>query len=705
MAPASLAELQGLKYAALRTLCKENGLKASGKTEQLFAQLAGHYGFTAEESESEEESNAPPAKPVEANATKPRKTVDTTQLQEEEALETPVKENIVYMTSPNTKSTVATFAVTVKELQAQLATASTSLTDLQKRSPALSKADIIALVNSKLTEHRTSMAAELDKRFGAVSSGFARLEQATAAQKLQFEQNLRTFRSEVDLTIETLRTDLTSRLDSLGKSKEKELEPTLLAIPAEPAPTPRRKVSFGDLDAPPTRSVSFPSPGSPALASTPRRSSLVNTAVRKATPFKPAAPVSVSASTATPASALPFHMLATAASAAKRSPRSSKIASPAPALEPQSPAGSPPKAAIGKRARESEASELSMEVAALDSPAAEARSRSTSGGSNSSVVSPGRRLSEILAGVSASAKKEKEGNEQHARKRQRVSTASAPEPVEQEESEEGDDEDFQDSFEGESSFDQEEGEEEDEEVFVRDYLVAVKTGDEQPTALKSKPRSSAPPTSTVAVNDPSFFAGVASSTTSRRVILDPASSSTSSSTKENTAPPLSRKSLPMASLPVAFVSPYASKISTTSIPPKSPAPAPSTSTSSFSLGTPSSNAFNRRITIGPAASARKATPARLNPYSSAKKAAPATAGPLSRRSSANSSVGTPQAARTLFGSERFGKGSSEGEGEGEGEGSRFGDDVGEEGFVSALTSPQKGAAGVVGGWGLFGAAR
>ncbi|GAA5885292.1 hypothetical protein JCM6882_009556 [Rhodosporidiobolus microsporus] len=778
MAPSSLAELQGLKYAELRTLCKESNLKATGKTDALVAQLAEHFGFPDEnelaDEPADEPAPAPPVKPAPKKRTasdsskgKSRKASAQSEVQPEEepvAAATPVKaqEKIVYMTSPGTKATVAALLSTVKDLQSQLTTACTSLSDLEStvaapRSPALKKADVVSLIDRKIAEHRQAMSAELEKRFEGVAEQLAAVEENVEANKAAQDEGVETMRSQIiaelesvvatkdaiEKSVDSLRSDLTSRLSAL------ETKPTASVLSAAPeaVASPRsRKVSFADPmdeDAPPTRSVSFSSPSSPAItpvqSSTPRRSSLAPVGSRKATPFKLTLPDAGSSST--PASSLPSHMLATAASAAKRSPRSPRASAPAAVqqVEPQSPAGPPPKPTIGKRARDSDASELSVELAALDSPVAEvARSRTTtdssSGSSTANVVSPGRRLSEILASVSGSARKD-DGH--HARKRLRVSSGTiidhgsdAEEEALPSEDEEGD-EDFQDSFEGseeqtETSF-EEEGEEDDEvaeEDSVREYLVALKTGEEEPTAIKPAPRASS--TGSVSVHDPSFFAAAPVSPARRATLDGP------SSTKENTAlPPLTaaapssaRKSLPMASLPCPIVSPYAAS-KTPKVPSSASASAPNsvkkpTPAPAFSFGTPSTIA-NRRITIGPAASsasARKATPAaRQAPYSAtpAKRASTFStgAGGSARKPTPSArGMATPPAARTLFGSERLttappsssGRSAAtstartayeaeEDEEDGDGE-SRFGDD----GFASALTSPQK--AG--GGWGAMG---
>ncbi|BGP13811.1 hypothetical protein JCM10213_006356 [Rhodosporidiobolus nylandii] len=724
MAPASLAELKSLSHRQRQELCKVNSLKAGGKSEALIASLAEFYGFS---NDDVDEQPAPaPAKPATKKRSAPGKApatvnnvVEPAQGRQSVAAQTPAKvqEKIVYSTSPGTKATVAQLVSTIKDLQASVSTLKAAAA--APRSPALKEAKVLSLVKTEVAACRKSMVDELSQRFGPISTKLTQLEQdvkgGKAAQKEDVEQLRARLSSALEVAEEEkkaleesfnhLRDDLVARLAALQQPSGK-VVPSPSSTPAPPAPAPAapapapapavtaapspRRVSWAaDLDAPPTRSVAFPSPGSPApiASSTPRKSSLAKPKPAS-TPFKDA-PAAVGSA---PASALPSHMLATAASAAKRSPRSPRVSAPAQVqTQPMSPAGPPPPASLGKRARHSDASELSVELAALDSPAAMARSRTTtssSDGSSRSVVSPGRRLSEILA---ASA------DDHHARKRQRVSTSTVVDNGEEDQQSDADEQDeaFEDSFEepqeeaGDNSFAEESFiSNEEEENSVRDFLLPTKTGDEEPTALKPQPQPKHAQVQQPSVHDPAFFAvpPVSPAGSNRRATLG-------TPAKENNAPASARKSFP-AQLPVAFVSPY--KASSASAP-ASPS-AKKATTPGFSFGTPGTIA-NRRITIGPAASARKATPVRGTPYS-AKKAAPAPAS-ASRR---GSQAVTPQASRTLYGSERIVPSSVasaatsaaqtawEGEDDEGGaytEESRFGE-APTDGFVSLQASPQKG---------------
>ncbi|GAA6004577.1 hypothetical protein JCM10207_000943 [Rhodosporidiobolus poonsookiae] len=745
MSPSSLADLKALKYAELRALAKENNLKASGKTEALVASLAAHFGFSDSEAQPDQEpAPAPqPAKKRVTSGSKAKAQGDDVQQEQDEQpapAQTPVKvqEKIIYQTSPGTKASVAALLATVKDLQSQLTSARSSITTLEgnaqaPRSPTLKKADVLSLIDGKVAEFSKSLVAQLgDLEVTVESTNVQQEEDRAVVQQLQSElrtesQSTAAWKTTVERSLHELRTDLTTRLSALDKQ-----QPALKETSVATASPRSRKVSFADsptvsdLDAPPTRSVSFSSPGSPApLTSTPLRSSLASTASRKATPFKLNLPTSGAA--ATPASALPPHMAATAASAAKRSPRSPRVSAP----EPMSPARPASNANLGKRSRHSDASELSLEVAAVVDPEEGAKAP----------VSPSssRTLSEILAAASTSAKKD----DGHARKRMRVSTGTVIDhgsDVEEEEHEALPEASFNGG--ADDSLDYDETDDDEAENSVREYLVKIKTGDEEPTALKPFPSAAAE--KKVSTSDPSFFSfpPVSPNAAGRRATL------TGTSAKENAPAP--RKSLPMAALPCPIVSPY-----TKSAPSDAPA---SSKKPAFSFGTPAaapatpgggfkaSDISNRRITIGPAAgtlSARKVTPSaaassstgvgratatpksaaarKSAPYSAARSASKAKPTPaLSasarkiRAASNPALLATPPAARTLFGSERFAAPSSaasaatsaaqtawEGDDEDDEEQTtRFGDFVGETGFRSALTSPEKGwalGAGVFGG--------
>lgn len=419
----------------------------------------------------------------------------------------------MYATSPATKESIATLLSTVKDLQAELNTTRSALGKLEStvaaipaplppRSPALKKAEVLSIVDTKISEFRAEMVDSLDQRVTSVAEQVAELKAALPAAldvaesesiKMlvsRFESQLlstNSWKAGLEQAIDSLRTDVSSRVAALEALpvQAAALSPSASistnASPVVKTPT-AAPASPTFSDAPPTQTLgSFCSPpsshiGTPAPASR----------VASPAPTSRRSPRKIPSSSNLPVLALPSHMVAHVSPA--RSPRR---ASPAPA-QPQSPAR--PTATLGKHARCSDASDLSVAVEAVRSPpAAEMGS---------------------LASVMASASKE--GG--HIRKRMRVSNGSV---VEEQEDDERADSTFQSA---ESSF--------DEGVSAsfaisgsRDFVVETKTGEEAPAARP-------------AVSDPSFF---------------------SFGAVPNSPAPIAaaaRKSLPMAALPFPLVSPF-----------------------------------------------------------------------------------------------------------------------------------------------------
>ncbi|BGP29995.1 hypothetical protein JCM10296v2_001747 [Rhodotorula toruloides] len=648
MTPTTLAKLRSLKRTELQALCKEHNIKANGKTDALVAALADKLSLTepAETGEAEASTSKGRAGDKERGVVQEERSVAATP-----AKKTP---QIVYATSPGTKATIATLVATVKELQSQLTLAQTASTS----SPKISRSQVVEIIDSSIATHREEVQKELEQRFGESKEQHAALGgdvQALATRVEGLESNT----SEVQIalddqkqalegSIDALRRDMMSRLNSFAQP-----QPTP-ASPAEKTPGTEarpRQIAFASptlSDAPPTETlISFPSPIATFANTdiTPRRRPSVTS--RKATPFRIATPAANAADS--PASALPSHMIAAAASAARRNPRQ-PASTPVP--EPQSPAGPAPPPSLGKRSRDSDVSDLSIEVEAVVA-AAESREANTS--------------PDFLSGfftAPTSAKKENG----HSRKRLRI--------VEPEEDE---DDEVLDLFGQQTkeiqalATETEEDDESDEEE-VREYLVKTKTGD-SPSPVKQR-RSS--------IHDPDFFAGLAPSPAARRSLTTGASENVAPLASPGPATAAGRKSLPAPSLAFPLVSPGAKSLSfksfgtpsttkTTSLfgnsdkANRSPAP-PAHSTSLFSSASKSrSRARSSTLSF----SARKGRPASL--------AAPPT----------------PPAPRTLFGTERFDLG-EEATGEKEEGASRFGEGVFEVEAISVSGSPAK-------GWGAFAA--
>ena len=290
-------------------------------------------------------------------------------------------------------------------------------------------------------------------------------------------------------------------------------------------------------DAPPTRSlVSFdspiPSPASRQQRSTPIAAhAFAPTITHQSTPFKLAASASSSKMpplAATPVSALPPHMLASASS--RRSPRNSTV-------QTESPAAPTPNALLGKRSRGSTASDTSIGVEAVVSP-------------------PKMQLPVYPSVLGGPASLNKEDG--HSRKRLRMSSAADEEDVARAAEQEEDQ--LVDSLSKsvsapEASFDEEEEEEsehEDSNDSVRDYLMPTKTGDSP--AFTLRPLNPDPNCNALSTSDPSFFAAPISPSRST-----PGRRSTANENARPTTADGPRKSLPLSSLPFPLVSPFASK--------------------------------------------------------------------------------------------------------------------------------------------------
>ncbi|GAA5996092.1 uncharacterized protein JCM10292_007388 [Rhodotorula paludigena] len=639
MSPTSLAALQKLKRTQLQALCKEHGIKANGKTDALVAALADKLCLGAD--------MTPATTPAPQRASKAR-TAPTAS-----ASNLSNRGNIA-----SGSQNESTYAQQNEENDMEYRKVLQSLRD-----------DFDAVLVAR---------EECDERLERLEAKVAKQDEVLAAFKEQLEE----FDIALDqppatcgacetleASFDSLRRDLLSRLDALQPT------PAQHAAATEKVAQQTRAVSFASptlSDAPPTQSLlSFSSPAaSPVQHATPRPRPSVSS--RKATPFKlGSVALDTPTSGSTPASALPSHMIAVAASAARRSPRaaSSTARLSDSTIEPQSPVPLVSGASLGKHARYSDASDVSIGLQAVVSPELDRMVQGTPGndlaGAEGFFTAPNSVRKPVASDVRA---EEKDG---HARKRIRVSSGAHSTgtmidrgELEDEEDEEDaeDEEDPNDSFTAEvgaaqeSVEEQEEGEDDDE---VRDYLVRTKTGDSPASAPKAS-------------HDPSFFASLATQSPARRA--------TSVSFVDENAPPVAaasggvagRKSLPLSTLPFPIVSPFRAAASTSAR--KFPASAGKATVKTF-FG---ADAANRPAAASPGAGL----------FASATKRA------RSGTVSTPRVPPTPPAARTLFGTELGGFGDEAQEG------ARFGE--GEGALGDEMVSPVKG------GWkwecGAFGAA-
>lgn len=330
----------------------------------------------------------------------------------------------VYATSPGTKATIASLISTVHSLQNDLTAARSALVDLEAtvahlpapQSPKLSKAEILALVDAKIDDYRS----ELDERVERLSVEMQAMEERSLGTKegfvdevLAVQDATKEWKDALEGVVSEFRQDVSTRLSALEHSPAAVQRSPIRQLQL-PAPSP----SYSD--APPTKSMtafSSPSPTRSLTRSPGGRSlSLVPTSARKS-------PRKLSNL------ALPSHLVY------PRSPR--------PTAAPESPVG-PSTRALGKRTRDSDASDLSIEV----------------------LLSPPTRREEGGGMMAALFSTEKEVG--HVRKRVRVNDDAASS------SEEGD------------SFDQ--STEMSRSSIRADVVVQTKSGDETPST-----------------SDPSFF--------------------------------------------------------------------------------------------------------------------------------------------------------------------------------------------------------
>ncbi|GAA6012457.1 hypothetical protein JCM11491_004338 [Sporobolomyces phaffii] len=381
-------------------------------------------------------------------------------------------------------------------------------------------------------------------------------------------------------------------------------EAQLCPVP-DSSPPEAGSTSLSLSDAPPTRSLLTFSPiGSPALPaqSTPRHFGS-SSALRRPVD-SPRLGHSVASPTFSPvrASALPLHMIP---STSLRSPRVT------PALGSEVPVGPATSkstipvvaASLGKRSRESDASNLSVDLEAVVRPTqVDLREFNSSGRVGESQSSPQKedRHSRKRSRVSVREDEDELDLLDGARSMARSSTEAAQEDV-------NDDDEEEEDAEAENSVDS-----------VREYLVPTKTGESPSVVL----RPSYQP-----ISDPAFF-----SAPSSPAVLTPGRRSTITLNENALSSGVaagSRQSLPVSALPFPLVSPFSNK-----------------NRSAPSLGTPAKAAFGNR-----------SNQTSSNLFQSASKSSSTPSFFLSTSKPKLIRPRTPVAAKTLYGTEeesRFG---------------------------------------------------
>ncbi|GAA5931450.1 uncharacterized protein JCM15063_001471 [Sporobolomyces koalae] len=545
MVPTSFAQLSELKRAQLQALCKQHSLKANGTNASLIDSLAHYYNLAAIPATID---SAEPASSDE-QGDKSNKQFATGEAEPElnsrqsELLRSPEQTAAGTALVVNDKSSAPEGQDGQNRLQAQIDSLAATITLMQEDhdnlySKLVKEADLWQIKLEQATARIVKLESDLEaSRFHSISQrdllrvriaeleqyreqaqidGDSAQERASAQYKALLVQQ-----TEGAERVEQLARDINARLvalelDSKQLAKADLVRPAPIAVPKDNFPSGIVNASPTLSDAPPTRSlVNFDSPvGSPAHP--PANSHTM----RKATPFRLEATGSP-----IPASAVPSRMVGSIARASPRSPRAS--------------AATPARTAnIGKRARDSDASNTSVVLETVVSPP-----RSISGRS----IAQSR--------ISMASSKKADG---HSTKRFRMSSAESANATSghEQEEDETDSDAFHDVGAADNSVSQEEDildEDSDLETTnesIRDYLMPTKTGDSPVTALRPAKQTS------IATTDPAFFAAPHSTALSMSARRSTSHVSENSPVSRSA----SRKSLPVSSLPFPLVSPFANKI-------------------------------------------------------------------------------------------------------------------------------------------------
>ncbi|KAM0788862.1 hypothetical protein ACM66B_002947 [Microbotryomycetes sp. NB124-2] len=532
MAVPTFNEVMTMKRSELQALCKSlDGVKANGKTEALQIAVLRHFNLVETKASTSSQQKSKPTTSLKTKQSKkqlaePASSKDhDDEMRLEPSATTTVgasksqsqSPQIVYATSPSTRKTVAELVDVVKALQGELATTRTQLkTALGAAASTRVKSDtdlepeVRQMVDTAVADARQAMTERLSAIETVVHS--ATESTAQAVRKLDrettaHEQDIVTWRQAIEDRLQSLEERVAKEASSQSLAESPVNRPVVAVASRSPSP-----VSPTPSDAPPVCSLlgtsegpDVQTPATPALVRL-QASPTVALSSRRSARKLPSGDDMASLPTA---SALPAHMVVT-----KTPAKSSQGAHPTQtAEEPCSPAR-PAQRTIGKHARDSDASELSLNIEVVRSPRSVQRPTTPQGKTPRSVS------------------KSSTGGGGHSRKRQRVSGVSVYEDAKSPEApvENGEETSFEDSSEmlGRSAIN---------DVFATtsgDYVVKTKTGDED--ELFDRP-SRTPKSARSSVSDPTFFMQDAFVAT-----RSPASGP--------------RKSLPLAQLPVPLLSPF-----------------------------------------------------------------------------------------------------------------------------------------------------
>ncbi|GAA6062357.1 hypothetical protein JCM10212_005699 [Sporobolomyces blumeae] len=524
----SLSELQSLKRKDLQTLCKKHSLKANGTNDALIQSLTTLFATIepADDAVPQVENRGGPAmeRPVQMNEEPMShvKTNDINPAPRKAAVETnrpptSSSEDVIRRidsTTARIDETCSNQADILSQVERQAARIA-QLEDMVRRLTDQVNGFVTAQMERERiqADAREQGSREEKKRFDD-------LEAAVADMQAKLDEGLRQPR------------DIAAGATRVSPEVRESLHTTISASPSMS-------------DAPPTTSLFsfYSSPrGSPAPSGSTRPQSIsLDSTSRRAESRQSGA-----GRTSTPRlSALPAHLSRNfpRTHPADGSPAPSTIlASTALPRAPESPVAPVPNAFLGKRSRDSDASNLSVGLETIVSPPSQTNPSSSL-------------FSDSVRPMPSSAKK----SDGHSRKRLRMSMAAEDdddtftvgddEEEQYKTSTEGSELDGGDHRDDDEDEDEPDSDVEDSNDSVRDYLMPTKTGDSPSTTLK--------PASAVPTSDPSFFSIPVSpsrSTPGRR---------SNSGVDENVAPsvvtstPGPRKSLPLAALPFPLVSPFA----------------------------------------------------------------------------------------------------------------------------------------------------
>ncbi|SGY55048.1 BQ5605_C006g03955 [Microbotryum silenes-dioicae] len=341
----SALDIQGMKRAELQALCKTNKLKANGKTEILVKMLLDHFSLALETAPLTARTavrkplHAPGSRKTKAPNTIKKKPIPIASTflptpqrpsggadddnDNEMRLQTPVairakkvsahnsllkralessftpalatrpraaiQAQASFSTSPATKRIIKVLLATVDTLKAELATTRSSLTHLESTTnivsapstPPLKRAEVLALVNERIVQHRAQVDSSVEQRFVSVSAHLAELskavELATTREERESIIQLRdTLDEELEGSFETLRSNLTGQVGGTTA-------PMSSISPARASSAPVQGPAFAS----PTLLNSFP-PSSPAPLMTPDIPSAASERAPASAPVSPA---------------------------------------------------------------------------------------------------------------------------------------------------------------------------------------------------------------------------------------------------------------------------------------------------------------------------------------------------------------------------------------------------------------------------------